>query len=221
MTQILCDKDMNYCRITLCDLRGLIIKERGTLGKVTIEGHDLFVLPLYSKEDIVYDLTEEGHYRGYAALFSRKTKEIFLWHLVEMARKYDDGNVMFPEKVRIPAFSLESLVRISDKSATLDKWKNWWFTCSYKVTRNRVSRALFENAVQALREPRTCIGTKNYLVPIPKEYFKKTPKEECLINLSSLPVRKGVQRKLQYSMEVRREHYKRFRIRNGKVYSLH
>ena len=138
MTQILCDKDMNYCRITLCDLRGLIIKERGTLGKVTIEGHDLFVLPLYSEEDIVYDLTEEGHYRGYAALFSRKTKEIFLWHLVEMARKYDDGNVMFPEKVRIPAFSLESLVRISDKSATLDKWKNWWFTCSYKVTRNRL-----------------------------------------------------------------------------------
>ena len=212
---------MNYCQATLCDLRSLIIKDRGTLGRVTIEGRQLFVLPFHSGEDVVFDLTEEGNYRGYAALFSRKTKEIFLWQLIEMARKYDDGDVMFPEKVKIPALSLKSLVRISEKCVALDVWRNRWFLCSYKVTRNRVSRPLFENAVRALREPRSCKGTRDDLVPVRMEYFMETRKEECLINVSFFPVRKGVRRKLQYSMEVRRERYKRFRIRNGKVYALH
>ena len=218
MTQSL--RDMNCCHTLLCDLRSLIIKEWGCLGKVIIEDRELFVLPLYSEEDI-FDLTEEGSFRGYAALLSCQTKEIFLWHLVEIPRKFDDGVVMFPEKVKIPALSLKSLVRISEKCVALDVWKNRWFVCSYKVTRSRVSRPLFENAIQALRKPGICRVTRNDVVPVPINYFKKTPEKECLINLSVFPVWKGPRRKLQDTVEVRRGGHKRFRIRNGKVYALH
>ena len=125
---------------------------------------------------------------------------------------------MFPEKVKIPALSLKSLVRISEKCVALDVWKNRWFLCSYKVTHNRVSRPLFENAIQALRKPGICRVTRNDLVPVPIKYCKKTPKKECLINLS---VWKGPRRKLQDTVGVRRGDHKRFRIRNGKVYALH
>ena len=175
-------------------------------------------MPFQSEEDIVFDLTEEGNYRGYAVLLSRQTKEIFLWHLVETARKNHDGDLMFPEKVQIPALSLASLVRISEKSVLLEVWDNRWFLCSYKVTHYWVSRPLFENAVQALREPRICKGTKNGLVPVPKEYFKETPKE-CLINLRLLSdwKFKGTRRKLHGRVVGCRN---RVRIRNGKVYVL-
>ena len=209
---------MNDCHTTLCDLRSLIVNDRGTLGEVTIEGHQLAVLPLQSEEDMVFDLTAEGNFRGYVVLLSRQTKEIFLWHLLETARKNHDGDLMFPEKVQIPALSLASLVRISEKSVALEVWDNRWFLCSYKVTRYRVSRPLFENAVQALREPRICKGTKNGLVPVPKEYFKETPKE-CLINLRLLSdwKFKGTRTKLHGRVVGCRN---RVRIRNGKVYVL-
>ena len=66
---------MNDCHTTLCDLRSLIVNDRGTLGEVTIEGHQLAVLPLQSEEDMVFDLTAEGNFRGYVVLLSRQTKE--------------------------------------------------------------------------------------------------------------------------------------------------
>ena len=113
VTQTPCDEDTNYYQTMLCDLCSLVVNNREMLANVTTEGQQLFVLPTHFKKDIVFDCTDEGNHRGYAALLSRQTKEIFLWHILEMACTDVDGNVMFPEKVQIPTLSSESLIRIS------------------------------------------------------------------------------------------------------------
>lgn len=219
-TQTPCDEDMNYCQTTLCDLRSLVVNKRETIARVTIGGQQLVLLPVHLEEDIVFDCTPEGNHRGYAALLSPTTKEIFLWHVVEMARKDHDGNVMFPEKVQIPTLSLESLVRISKRCTAFDGRKNRWFLCSYPLTRKRVSRRLFNKAVEALRGPHTSEGTKKNIVPVPPEYFKETTKDERYLNLSLFAVRKGGCREAHDRVEARKERRKRDRTRKGKEVSL-
>ena len=85
--QMLLDKDMRVSQKVIYHMGALA----GTV-QVTMEGHRFAVLKLHLNPwvDVILHTTREGDYQGYVALVSESDKELFLWHVVEIAPIRED-----------------------------------------------------------------------------------------------------------------------------------